>query len=327
MKLHRRRFLQKAVGALALSAVPRIARAQSYPDRPIRLIVPFAAGGVSDEIGRLWAAGVNPLLGTVVVENQGGASGAIGGAAVARAAPDGYTLLLGNTSTQVLNPAIMPRAPYDPARDFAAVGIVANAAISIGIHPSVPARSLTELVAHIKANPGKMTYGSAGAGTFNNLAGEMFKQAAGTPDVTHIPYRGGGPLIVDVVSGHIPMMIVDITGQVMELHDAGRIRLLAVFAAQRLMVLPDVAAAAETLPGLIASLFFGVFAPAATPGAVIDRLAKASHDALANDAFKGKLIASGFEPVVDTPAQAQRFVEAERARIIPLVKSLGFKLQ
>jgi tripartite-type tricarboxylate transporter receptor subunit TctC len=326
MKLHRRRFLQQAAGALVLSAAPRIARAQSYPDRPIRLVVPFAAGGVSDEVARLWAARVSPLLGTVVVENQGGASGAIGAAAVARAAPDGYTLLLGNTSTQVLNPAIMPRAPYDPAKDFNAVAIVAHAAISIGVHPSVPARNLADLIAHIKANPGMMIYGSAGAGTFNNLAGEMFKQAAGTPDLTHIPYRGGGPLIVDVVSGHIPMMVVDITAQVMELHNAGKIRLLSVFAPTRLTVLPDVAAASETLPGLIASLFFGVFAPAATPPAILDRVAKANHDALANEEFRAKLAASGFEPVLKTPAQAQSFVAAERARILPLVKSLGFKL-
>ena len=156
-----------ALSALAATALlPARAPAQSdYPNRTIKLIVPFAAGGVVDVIGRLWADKMKPLLGTVVVENQGGASGSIGATEVARAAPDGYTLLLGNTSTQVLNPAIMARPPYDPAKDFTAVGIVANSAIAIGVHPSLPAKDLAKLIAYIKANPGKTTYGTAGAGT------------------------------------------------------------------------------------------------------------------------------------------------------------------
>jgi tripartite-type tricarboxylate transporter receptor subunit TctC len=172
-----------------------------------------------------------------------------------------------------------------------------------------------------------MSYGSAGAGTFTNLAGEMFKQLAGTPDLTHIPYRGGGPVIADVVSGHIPMMTINITNHVIELHKTGKIRLVAVFTPKRLMVLPDVQAASETLPNLIAALFIGVFAPAATPKAIIDRVARANHTAVTSEDLKSKLIASGFEPVVDTPEEAQRFIQAEHARIIPLVKSLDFKLQ
>jgi tripartite-type tricarboxylate transporter receptor subunit TctC len=308
--------------------LPAGASAQSdYPNRTIKLIVPFAAGGVVDVIGRLWADKMKPQLGTVVVENKGGASGSIGATEVALATPDGYTLLLGNTSTQVLNPAIMARPPYDPAKDFVAVSIVANSAISIGVHPSVPAQNLKELIAHIKANPGKVNYGTAGAGTFTHLAGEMFKQMAGTPDVTHIPYRGGGPVIADVVSGHVPMMAINITNHVIELHKTGKIRLVAVFTPKRLTVLPDVPAAVETLPGLIAALFIGVFAPAATPKAIIDRVAQAHRTAITSEDFKSKLTKSGFEPIVDTPDEAQRFVAAERARIIPLAQSLGFKLK
>ena len=318
-----------ALSALAATALlPAGAAAQSdYPNRTIKLIVPFAAGGVVDVIGRLWADKVKPQLGTVVVENKGGASGSIGATEVARATPDGYTLLLGNTSTQVLNPAIMARPPYDPAKDFVAVSIVANSAISIGINPSVPAKNLTELIAYIKANPGKMTYGTAGAGTFTHLAGEMFKQMAGTPGVTHIPYRGGGPVIADVVSGHVSMMAINITNHVIELHKTGKIRIVAVFTPKRLSVLPDVPAAVETLPGLVAALFVGVFAPAATPKAVIDRVAQAHHAAITSEDFKSKLIKSGFEPIVDTPDEAQRFVATERARIVPLAQSLGFKLK
>jgi tripartite-type tricarboxylate transporter receptor subunit TctC len=318
-----------ALAALAATALsPAGARAQSdYPNRTIKLIVPFAAGGVVDVIGRLWADKMKPLLGTVVVENQGGASGSIGAAEVARAAPDGYTLLLGNTSTQVLNPAIMARPPYDPAKDFVAVTIVANSAIALGVHPSVPANNLTELIAYIKANPGKTTYGTAGAGTFTHLAGEMFKQMAGTPDLIHVPYRGGGPVIADVVSGHVPMMAINITNQVIALHKTGKIRLVAVFTPKRLTVLPEVPAAAETLPGLIAALFIGVFAPAATTQAVIDRIAQAHRTAITGEDFKSKLMESGFEPIVDTPDEALRFIAAERARIIPLAQSLGFKLK
>jgi tripartite-type tricarboxylate transporter receptor subunit TctC len=325
----RRGIVLCALSALAATALlPAGASAQSdYPNRTIKLIVPFAAGGVVDVIGRLWADKVKPLLGTVVVENQGGASGSIGATEVARAAPDGYTLLLGNTSTQVLNPAIMARPPYDPAKDFVAVGIVANSAIAIGVHPSLPAKNLTELIAYIKINPGKTSYGTAGAGTFTHLAGEMFKQMAGTPDVTHIPYRGGGPVTADVVSGHIPMMAINITSQVIELHKTGKIRLVAVFTPKRLAILPEVPAAAETLPGLVAALFIGVFAPAATPNAVIDRIAQAHRTAVTSDDFTSKLAKSGFEPIVDTPDEALRFITAERVRIIPLARSLGFKLE
>ena len=316
------------LAAWTIAVWPAVSPAQThYPTRAIKMIVPFAAGGVVDVIGRLWADKMKPLLGTVVIENQGGASGSIGATEVARAAPDGYTLLLGNTSTQILNPAIMAQPPYDPAKDFVAIGIIANSAISIGVHPSVPAKNLPELIAYIKANAGKVPYGTAGAGTFTHLAGEMFKQMAGTHDVTHIPYRGGGPVIADVVSGHIPMMVINITNHVIELHKTGKIRLIAVFTSKPLMILPDVPVAAETLQGLVAALFIGVFAPAATPKAVIDHIATAQRAAIASEEFKRKLASSGFEPVSDTPEEAQRFVTEERARIIPLAKSLGFQLK
>jgi tripartite-type tricarboxylate transporter receptor subunit TctC len=327
--MDRRELLLLAAAAAAAEVVsPAAALAEAqYPDRPIRMVVPFAAGGVVDAIGRLWAERMQPLLGTIVIENRGGASGTIGAAEVARAAPDGYTMLLGNTSTQVLNPAIMSNPPYNAAKDFAAIGIIANSAISIGVHPSFPARSLPELIAYAKANPGKISYGSAGAGTFTNLAGEMFKQRAGLPDLTHIPYKGGGPVITDVVSGHIPMMMINITNHVLELHKTGKIRLVAVLNPQRLALIPEVATASETLPGLVAALFIGLFAPAATPAPVLDRVARANRRAMESEDLRRKLIDAGFEPMLDTPQEAQRFMAAEYERIVPLVKSLGFKLQ
>ena len=326
--MNRREMVGLTLSSLASAVMPISARAESqYPDRPIRLIVPFAAGGVVDVVGRLWADKVKPHLGTVVVENRGGASGTIGAAEVARSQPDGYTLLLGNTSTQALNPVIMAHAPYNPAKDFTSIAILANSAIAIGVNPSVPAKNLTELVAYLKANSGKVSYGSAGTGTYTNLAGEMFKQVAGTADLTHIPYKGGGPVISDVISGHIPMMMINITRQILALHKSGKIRIVAVFTPKRLAVLPDVQAAAETYPSLVAMLFTGVFAPAATPKPIIDKIAQESRAAIASEEFKQKLASAGFEPVLDTPEEAQRFVAAEHARIVKLVPSLGFKLK
>jgi tripartite-type tricarboxylate transporter receptor subunit TctC len=316
--------LSAAAGSVALP-YPLMAQA-SYPDRPIRLVVPFAAGGVVDVIGRLWADQVKTGLGTVVVENLGGAGGTIGASDVARAQPDGYTVLLGNTSTQILNPAIMPKAPYDPAAAFQTVSILASSAVSIVVNPSVPAKSLNELVAHIKSSPGKLSYGSPGAGTFTHLAGEMFKRAAGVTDLTHVPYKGAGPATTDVISGHIPMMVANITHQLISLHKTGKIRIVASLTPKRLDVLPDVSTGVETYPDLAAMLFTGLFVPKATPAPIVERIAKANRQAMSNDEVKKRLVAAGFEPVLDTPAEAQRFVDAERNRLLPLVKQIGFKL-
>ncbi len=325
--MNRRHFVTSGLAASALLVAPRSLPAQtSYPDRPIRLVVPFSAGGVVDVIGRLWAEEVRTALGTVVVDNQGGAGGVIGAGEVSRAQPDGYTVLLGNTSTQILNPAIMPKAPYDPAAAFQTVSILANSAVSIAVNAELPVKSLKELVAYIKANPGKASYGSPGAGTFTHLAGEMFKRAAGITDLTHIPYKGAGPGITNLVSGHIPMMALNITNQVIALHNSGKIRILASLTPKRLGVLPDVPAGVETYPDLVAMLFTGLFVPKATPAAVVERIARASGAAMAGAEIRKKLVAAGFDPVTDTPAEAQRFVDVERARLLPLVKVIGFKL-
>jgi tripartite-type tricarboxylate transporter receptor subunit TctC len=325
--MNRRELIGLGLSSLAAAAAPSALLAQAqYPARPIRLIVPFAPGGVVDVTGRLWADQVKSSLGTVVVENLSGAGGTHGASEAARAEPDGYTVLLGNTSTQVLNPAIMAKPPYDPVAAFRAVSILAHTAISIAVNPSLPPKNLRELIDYINANPGKLSYGSPGAGTFTHLAGEIFKQSTGIKDLVHVPYKGAGPGIADLVSGHIPIMALNITDQVVSLHNAGKLHVLAVLTPERLGVLPDVQTGSETVKGLTAMLFTGLFVPKATSQAIVDRISKATREAMTNEAFKAKLIAAGFAPVLDTPAEAQAFVDAESARLIPVAKSLGFKL-
>src|SRR6266536_5162710 len=247
--MNRREVL--AGGLSALPAAMLAPRSLAYPDRAIRLIVPFSPGGATDVVGRLWAEKMKPLIGTVVTENRGGGGGVTGAAEVARAQPDGHTFLFGKTSTQVLLPAIMPNPPYDPLKDFIGIYILCNAPTSIVVHASVPARNLAELIAYARANPGKLSYGSAGAGTVTNLAGELFKQLIGAPDIVHIPYKGAAPGVADLASGHIPMMTVNVTGQLLDLHRSGKIRILAVTSPARLKGAPEIPTAVEAgLPNM-----------------------------------------------------------------------------
>src|SRR5258708_16526357 len=206
MKFPRRRFLQLTAGAVVLPAAWRIARAQTYPSRLIRLVVPFAPGGATDVAGRLWADRIKPLIGTVIVENRASGGGMPGTTEVARATADGYTFLFGNTSTQVLVPPAMARPPYDPLTDFVGIYILCLSPNSIVVHESVPARTLGELIAYAKANPGKLSYGSAGAGTMTNLTGELFKQLIRTPHIVHIPYKGAAPCGPHLANGPIPLI-------------------------------------------------------------------------------------------------------------------------
>jgi tripartite-type tricarboxylate transporter receptor subunit TctC len=329
--MHRRDVLAliaSSLSATALAPLPAFAQAK-YPDRPIKLMVAFSAGGVNDVVGRHWAERMKELLGTVYVENQGGAAGTLATGEVARAQPDGYTIVLGSTSTMVLNPMTMAKVPYDPAKDFVPIAILAVSTTSVVVHASVPAKTLSELIAYAKANPGKLSYGSAGTGTMSNLSGELFKQLAGLNDLVHIPYKGAGPGMTDLVSGHIPVMTPNITGQVLELHRTGKIRILAMNAPERLKAAPDIPTAIEEgLPNMIGQLFLGLFAPAATPTAVIDRIAEATHKAMADPEFQKVLVASGLEALPDSNSEkAKRFIDEEIARWGPVVKAAGFKVE
>jgi tripartite-type tricarboxylate transporter receptor subunit TctC len=228
MKLLRRQFLHLAVGAVGVPALSTIARAQSYPARPIRLVIPFPPGGGFDAIRRPWADKVKSSLGTIVVENVGGGGSSLGAAAVARARPDGYTILLGGTIPPINEALLKSRPLYDPVKDLEPISSIAVAYNSIVIHPSVPAQSLKEFIAYAKTNPGKLSYGHIGVGSTAHLIGELFKSLAGTPEIAQVPYRGAGPVITDLISGQIPIGVVAVTGQVLEFHRSGKLRVLAV---------------------------------------------------------------------------------------------------
>ncbi len=325
--MNRRKSLAFALAAAAaLLPLGSYAQAQ-YPAKPIRLVVPFPPGGVMDTIARLWSGKVGPALGTIVVDNRSGAGGVVGAGEAARSQPDGYTILVGNTSTQVLNPAVMSRPPYDPVKDFVAIDMLASSATSIIIHPSVPARNLKELIAYARANKGGLSYGSAGAGTITHLAGEMFKQRAGGLDILHIPYKGVGLGVTDLVSGYIPMMTPNVTLHLLNLHEARKVRILSVNASARLKAAPHIPATVEFLPDMVAQLSIGLFAPAGTPQSVVERISQVTRKALADESFQKTLIQSGFEPMLDSsPEKAQRFINQEHDRLMPVIKATGFKL-
>src|SRR5438094_361230 len=215
------------------------ARAQAYPTRAVRLIVPFPPGGAFDALGRPLAEKMKSLLGTVAVENIGGGGGSLGAAAVARARPDGYTLLLGGTLPHINEALLKSRPLYDPVKDLDPIAAVAANVLCIAVHPSVPVRNLKELIDYAKAHPGELSYGHAGLGSIQHLTGELFKSLAGTPGIVQVPYRGTGPLITDLVSGQVPMGTPGVTGQLLEFHRTGKTRVLAVTSPTRLIAAPE----------------------------------------------------------------------------------------
>ena len=221
--MHRRDLLTRSLAALStLPMAMRRAAAQSkYPERPIRLVIPFPPGGVYDAVGRPWADRVKSSLGTVVVENIGGAGGSLGAAAVARSPSDGYTLLLGGGGALVLTPIASSRPPFDPVRDFEPIALLITTGLAIVVHPSLPVKTLAELIDYARINPGKLSYGSAGVGSMNQLTGELFKSLSGAADIVHVPYKGAGPAITDLISGQIPIATPNVTAQILELHHAG----------------------------------------------------------------------------------------------------------
>ncbi len=328
MKLPRRTFLHLAAGVAALPAVSRIARGQGYPTRPIRLVVPFPPGGAYDAVGRPWADKMKPLLGTVVVENIGGASGSLGAVAVARARPDGYTILLGGTLTHINEALLKSRPLYDPVKDLDPIAGVAANSLCIAVHPSVPVQTLKELIAYAKANPGKLSYGHAGVGSIQHLAGELFKSLAGTPEIVQVPYRGTGPLITDLVSGQVPMGTPGMTGQLLEFHRSGKMRVLAVTSPTRLIAAPELPTAAELgFPGMTVTGSIGLLAPAGTPIGIIEQIAQATRTAVAEPAYKQMLIDAGIEPTLDSnPEKFRRSLAADVALWTPVVEALGLKI-
>jgi tripartite-type tricarboxylate transporter receptor subunit TctC len=323
---------QLRLGLAALSApfvAPLWALAQAkYPERPIRLIIPFPPGGVNDAVGRPWADKMKGLLGTVVVENMGGAGGAVGALAAARAQPDGYTLLLGSGGTQVIIPIASSQPQYDPVKAFEPISLLGITAICIAVNPSLPVQTLAELIAYAKANPGKLSYGSAGSGTMTHLTGELFKVLAGTPGIVHVPYRGAGPALTDVISGHIPMITPNVTGQVIELNKTGKLRILAVTTAARVAAAPAIPTAIEAgLANMISQNFVALLAPAATPKPIVEQVAQATRAGLSDPELQKLFHAAAFEPRLDSgPEHARHFLEEEVARWSPIIKAINLKL-
>jgi tripartite-type tricarboxylate transporter receptor subunit TctC len=315
-----------APAAAASTAVTAPAQ-DRYPSRPVRLAVPASAGGVHDVIGRVWAEKIKPHFGTVVIDNRGGGGGLIAATDVARAQPDGYTLLMGSTTTHVLITPLLANPPYDPVKDFAAIAVFAYSSTSVVIHPSVPARTLAELIDYAKANPRRLSYGSAGNGSITNLAGELFKQRAGGLDIVHVPYKGIGQVVVDLVSGQVPMMSANATAHILELHRAGKARILSVNSTARLKTAPDIPTSIEAgLPGMVAQSTFGIFAPAGTPRPILDRINAVTQQAMADDQFQQELLRLGFEPLLGVgPDQAAAVFQDELVRWTPILKTVGTK--
>jgi tripartite-type tricarboxylate transporter receptor subunit TctC len=325
--LTRRRLLHLAAGTATLRG-SRIALAQTYPTRPVRLVIPLPPGGAVDAIGRPWAEKMKSLLGTVVVENISGGGSSLGAAAVARARPDGYTLLLGGTLPHIIEALLKSRPLYDPVKDLEPISSITVSYTCIVIHPSVLAQTLKEFIAYAKVNPGKLSYGHVGIGSINYLIGELFKSLAGTPDIVQVPYRGAGPMITDLISGQIPMGVVGVTGQVLEFHRSGKLRVLAVTSPSRLTTAPELPTVAEAgFPGLTSQGSIGLLAPTGTPKPIIEQIAQATRKALAERDYQQSLIEAGFEPTIDSNQEKFRHsLAADIAQWRPVVNALGLKI-
>jgi tripartite-type tricarboxylate transporter receptor subunit TctC len=314
-------------GLFALSFGHRALAQSKYPDRPIRLVVPFPPGGGYDAVGRPWAERIKPLLGTIVVENQGGGGSSLGAASVARARPDGYTILLGGSSTHITEALLKTHPLYDPLKDLEPISNVVVSPFALAIHPSVPAHTLKEFIDYAKANPGKLSYGHAGVGSLNHLTGELLKSLTGA-DILQVPYRGSGPATADTLSGHVSMVTPAVTGALLELHRTGKLRILAVTGPTRLAAAPDIPTAVEAgVPGMISQQLIGLFAPARTAKAIIEQISLASRTALADKSYQQMLLESGFEADLDsTPEKFRRLIDEDIARWTPVVRSIGLKL-
>lgn len=298
-----------------------------YPERTVRVIVPFAAGGATDAVARPWAEKMRQALGSIVLENMGGAGGATGATAGARAKPDGYTLLIGSISTQVITPVITTPRPFDPVKDFEHIAMLVVSNLSFAVHPTVPVKNLRELADYARQNPGKISYGTPGSGSLNHLLGELFKTLTGVKDIAHVPYRGGGPALGDLVAGQLPMLTPVMTGQIIELHNAGKLRVLAVTGEKRLSNLPDVPTGVEAgIPDLVAQGFFGLFAPLGTPPDILKKVGEASRQVMNDPEIGRQMRDAGFEPVTDpSPEKTRQTLEADIARWTPIVQQVGLK--
>lgn len=318
----------------ALSCAPSIAaRAQTTqaqaswsPNRPVRFIVGFAPGGSTDTTARVIAQGITAGLGqSVVVENRTGAAGNIATEHVARSAPDGHTLVVASMGSHATNAALYKDLPFDPVRDFTPVSLIALSACLLVVHPSLQVRSVSELIAHAKAHPGALNCGIAGAGSSQHFAAALFEHQAGVR-FTQISYRGGAPAMADLVSGRLHVMFTPVV-EALEQVQAGKVRALGITRRERSAQLPDVPAVSEDLPGYAFNSWLGLFAPAGTPDAAVERISREVAAALRTPETRGRMEQLGYEPVGSTPQEFARFFSTEMPRVAELVRISGARVE
>jgi len=315
------RLLAAAVAALALT--PALA-ADPWPTKPVKIIVPFAAGGATDVVARLLGQKLGEVWNQpVVVEDRAGAGGNIGGDAVAHAPPDGYTLLMTSGSIVTANPYMYRSMSFDPAKDLVGITNVATGPQVVAVANAVPAKTLAEFIAYVKANPGKVNFGSAGVGTQTHLAAENFAYTAGL-QMTHVPYKGEAAALTDLVGGQIQMVTPNLGGAI-SLIKGGKIRALAVTSRERSAELPDVPAASETIPGFENAGWFGLMAPTGTPRDVIDKVYRDTAKILQSADFKAQLAKQGMVPVGNSPAEFQAAIREESKRWEKVIRERGLK--
>jgi tripartite-type tricarboxylate transporter receptor subunit TctC len=323
MKIARRRFLHLAAGAAVLPTVPRFARAATYPDRPVHIIVGFAAGGPQDITMRLIGQWLSERLGqSFIIDNRPGAGGNVGAEAVVRATPDGYTLL-SVSSPNAINATLYQNLNFNFIRDIAPVGSIMRVPLVLEVNPSVPVHTVPEFIAYAKANPGQISYASGGVGTPQHVSAELFKMMTGI-DMVHVPYRGAAPAVVDLLGGQVQVMI-DTTPASMPHIRSGKLRALAVTTAARTDVLPDLPTVAEFVPGYEATSWFGIGAPKDTPPEVIAILNKEINAGTANPKIKARIVDLGGTVLAGSPADFGRLIAAETEKWGKVVKFSGAK--
>jgi tripartite-type tricarboxylate transporter receptor subunit TctC len=325
MEFPRRAFLRLAAAAAALPVMPRVSRAEAYPTRPVRIIVGFPAGGATDIQARLMGQWLSDRLGQqFIIENRAGASGNIGTEAVAKAPADGYTLLQVVTP-HAINAALYSNLNFDFLRDIAPVICAARLAYVVVVHPTVPAKTIPEFIAYAKANPGKINYGSAGPGTPQNIACELFKMMAGV-NLVHVPYRGGAPATTDLVGGHLHVIFAPLSESIEHIK-AGKLRALAVTTTTRLEVLPDIPTVADFVPGYEASGFAGIGAPRDTPADIINMLNKELNAGLLDSKVKARIVELGGTVAGGSPAEFGVILKEATEKWAKVIKFAGIKVE
>src|SRR5262245_42664969 len=320
-------LMSMACGAMLIAAGVADVRAQDYPTRPVKIVVPYAPGGGTDAIARLLAKGLEPRLGQpFIVENRGGSGTTLGGASVARAEPDGYTLLMATSSTLAVAPGLYKKLPYDPVKDFAAISMIATVPFVLIVHPTLGVDTAKALVGLVKGKPGEFAYASGGLGSPHHIYAALFMHMTGT-DMKNVPYRGGGPALADVAAGHVKLMFAD-AAQALELVRDGRVKALGVTTGRRLETMPDVPTLNEAgITGYEANSWQCVVAPANLPRPIVAKLNAALIDIMGTPDIRGHFLNIGWQPISSTPEQAADYVRAEIERWTRVIGATGMSAE